>query len=797
MRIRFPLVAAALLLGFLVVGPGGSAAEAREQPPPVNDPGRPGPYRTTTGAYELPPVAVPDLFDPVDFGAVVVAPVDAPGPLPVVLLLHGHYPSCSRGPGPTDGSFAWPCLDGYRPTLSSRGFLPVQELLAAQGFLTVSITANAVDAQDWEPADGGARARSSLVRQHLARLAGWAAGEGDVPQVLRAVPPADLSRVVLVGHSRGGDGVSRAAMDTLHPSPEPDAQVLPVRWRIRGIALIGPTSFGHNPVEEVPSMSLLPGCDGDAARLEGQVYVDGTRGVGRGVALHSAVHLAGANHNWFNTEWTPGLTQNTAWDDFTSATPDRLCTPGTAPERLTAAEQRAAGATYLAAAARLFGLGDDSVLPLLDGSGARAPSAGRAVVRAHALGGNRVPLVTPDPSVTTTGARVCLLSHPDPAVGCALPEGSPHANAVFGMRATPGRHGAAMRWGDAGAAATFRPARPVSLAGAREVALRVVVPPNSTGTHLEVAVTAPSGRREVLGQVRLDGLPGTANTYSAWAQEVRLPLRTVREVAVLSVVPTKGSGSAWLLDAWGWSPGTADAPTTDEVRVDLGSSTVDEGDDGTRALRVPATVSGTGTGQVWLSVRGRNGPEHSALVPVAPGTNELELPLTVTGDRRYGPDREYTVQAWAARDAVIGAYRATVTVRNDDPPPAIGIAAVADDVTEGAALSWRITLSEPLDDDLDLFVSGVPTNDGPELSTVDVDPGWLAGTGNAPLPERPLARLLGYRLVVPAGTVSVDLTVPTVRDDVAEPAERLRLSVNAGDRWLGPVTATVRDQPAR
>lgn len=777
-----------------------------ERAPETPDPGRPGPYRTTTGGYDLSPVTLPDLDAPVAFGAVVVAPSDAPGPLPVVVFLHGQYPTCFDGPERADAIFADPCPDGYQPIRSDRGFLPIQELLASHGFLTVSVDANGVNAQDAHPADGGARARSSLVRRHLDRLAGWAAGGDGAPEVLRNAARADLSRVVLVGHSRGGDGVSRAAMDSRYPAPPgPDPEPDPDRWRIRGLALLAPTSFGHNPVPDVPSMVVLPNCDGDVARLDGQAYVDATRGVGRGTALHSAVYLAGANHNWFNSEWTPGQAHGPAWDDFTSAEPDARCTPGTAPGRLTAAEQQATGAAYVAAAARLFGLGEDAVRPLLDGSGSRAASAGRADVRTHALGGRRSPLVVPDPSVTATGARVCRLADADPATSCGLPAGSPHGVTVVRAQTDPSRYGAALSWTDPGAPATLRPDRPVSLAGAQAVALRVVVPPNSTGTRLEVAVADQAGRRAVLGEVRLDGIPGTTNTFAAWAQEVRVPLDAaaavdLAHVAELVVVPRSASGRAWLLDAWGWQPGTAETEPAEAARVDLGSATVAEGADGAPALHVPATVTGTVTGQVWLAVVDGAGHQESRLVDVRPGTESLELPLTVPGDREYGPNREFQVRAWAARDAVIGANQAEIIVRNDDPLPPIEVVPVADRVTEGGRLAWRFTLAKPLQVDLDLHVGAGPRGDGAVLSTVDVDPDWLARAGQSPQPERPLARGLSYSLTVPAGAVTAELAVPTVADDLAEPDEHLRLGIDALtpddglDPWRAELVGTVLDR---
>ena len=77
------------------------------------------------------------------------------------------------------------------------GYDYVQRLLAGQGYVTVSISADAINALDFQDADGGAAARAALIRDHLRAWVGFADS---------GTHPADLSNVVLVGHSRGGEG---------------------------------------------------------------------------------------------------------------------------------------------------------------------------------------------------------------------------------------------------------------------------------------------------------------------------------------------------------------------------------------------------------------------------------------------------------------------------------------------------------------------------------------------------------------------------------------------------------------
>ncbi|MFJ4640469.1 hypothetical protein ACIP69_33420 [Streptomyces hygroscopicus] len=793
----------------------GSHAARMPAQAPANgvDPGKPGSYRTVTGEYDLAPVRLPGFDTPVEMTAEVVAPKGATGSRPLALFLHGRHETCYK-PGSEDGVTGdWPCADGSKPIPSHLGYLRDQRLLASQGYVTVSISANGINAQDWQAEDAGAQARSSLVRQHLAHWADWAAHRSSAPAVVRKAAKADLSRVLLVGHSRGGEGVNRAAMDSLYPPPAAeDGYRGPVRWKVRGTVLIGPTIFGQNPVADVPSVTLLPGCDGDVSDLQGENFVDGTRGISRGTALHSAVYIVGANHNYFNSEWTPGEAAAPATDDFGTdpEQPDPVCAPGAAT-RLTAAQQHKAGATYIAAAARLFLVGDDRVRPLLDGSGKRAPSADPARVLTHAVGGRRSGGFLPDGGVKVTGARLCSAVDPDLAVACLNPEApgsSPHF-AWWETEPETGRGAVALKWSAPGTAARITPAKPLSLRDSQKLALRVFVPPNTTGTKFDVSVTDSSHRRATLGSVQVDGLPGSANTASYWAQELRVPLSAatragldLRHVTSLELTPRSRSGRAWLMDAWGWAPGTLPVKAAALPRVDVGRAVVKEGDSGTRTYRIPVEISGHGSGQVRVYVLAPDGGRsENRLVTVRPGSDAIDVPVEVNGDTVYGDDVAHDIAVKAVHNAVVGKHRGGLTVENDDPAPVITLSPVADRVTEGETLTWRLSLDAPTAVDIWQPVRVLPVTEGAELSTKDVDPQWLKEwSGDAPDPERPLSDAnLWVWLNIPPGSTSVDFAVPTVRDHVAEPAESMRLALTDDDGEPLPgkpvLTGTVLDKP--
>jgi hypothetical protein len=804
--------------------PADRGPRARTQPPPAPrapaapvDPGTPGPYQTVTGEYALPDVTLPGYAKPIEMRGVVVAPRGTTGRRPLALFLHGRHEVCyGSWQIPRD----WPCPPGLLPVPSHRGYLASQQLLASQGYVTVSIAANGVNAQDYRVEDGGAQARSSLVRLHLARWAAWADAPAGAPEIVRQAPAADLTRVLLVGHSRGGEGVSRAAMDSLTPPPAAqDGYGGPVRWRIRGLFMIAPTAYGQNPVPDVPSTVLLPGCDGDVADLKGQMLVDATRGVSSGTALHSALYMTGANHNFFNTEWTPGQSAAPSEDDW-RLDEDPVCgwwDPRSM--RLAAGQQQAALATYVAGAARLFVAGDERVLPLLDGSGVRAPSAGAAHVVSHAIGARRTPLLLPDPAVGvaaagSTSARVCAQVAPDgdPA-RCERPEGttSPHFVPFDGLPSEGGRHAVEVTWSATGGTATLRPAQPMSLSGSRSVSLRVVVPPQPAGpydpalidTRFDVAVTDGQGRRAVLGAAALGGLP--LQWASGWAQEVRVPTDAARRaglnlnaVTALELVPRTGAGRLWLIDAWGWETGAPAVVAPTLRRFDLGDlPDVPEGDSGTVTYRLPITVSPGGQARVRVFVYNeRGGPVDERIVEIRPGEQTVNVPLEVAGNTVQGADPLLRVLVKAVRGAVVGDFVDDVRVLDDDDP-VVTVEPLATRVTEGGTLHWRVHLSKPADYTTLYFLRVRPPATGPELSTTDVREDWLLENLLAlPLPERPLSSTSTVWVDVPPMVQTFDFQVPTIADDVAEPEEHVQIEVDPnalGSEAPPPLTGSVTD----
>jgi len=246
--------------------------------------------------YDLPEVTVPGVpFSTSLFGVVRYPQEPSTAPRPLVVFLHGNHGNC-RNPATLEDECAeqttHECtVEGYDTAPNAHGYVYLQETLAAQGYVTVSLGANALNCR------GGGNnwidERTALILEHLRRWSAWSAS-GEGPLGSEVVGAADLSRVVLVGHSRGGEAVSRAP-SALQSAPIPGVS-------LAGVFALAPTDFTSPSPTGMPFATLLPGCDADVSSLDGLRHYD--RGLQPPTPdSRTQVLFVGANHNGFNTEW--------------------------------------------------------------------------------------------------------------------------------------------------------------------------------------------------------------------------------------------------------------------------------------------------------------------------------------------------------------------------------------------------------------------------------------------------------------------------------------------------------------
>ena len=337
----------------------------------VPDPGAPGPLAVTREEYNFGDTAFqPSNFPgPVELLASIHYPTNLQGPYPVILFLHGRHATCFKG-----GSqlLQWPCTtNGSQPIPSYKGYDYTSEVLASHGYVVVSISANGVNAVDNSVFDLGALARAELMQKHLDILNTFNT-TGGAPFGTKFVGKFDLSRVGTMGHSRGGEGVVRHYV--LNNS-------LGAPYGIKAVFPLAPVDFNRFVVNNAALNVLLPYCDGDVSDLQGVHFYDDARYNVPGDQAPKHYELVmGANHNFFNTIWTPATSPFPgAANDWLAFVPgghsDSQCGSGTGNQRLSDAQQRGTGLAYMTAFFRAYVGGETQFIPILTGDAPPPPSA--------------------------------------------------------------------------------------------------------------------------------------------------------------------------------------------------------------------------------------------------------------------------------------------------------------------------------------------------------------------------------------------------------------------------------------
>ena len=315
---------------------GASAAQAAEPPDPLAA----GPFAVERMVYDDGPAVVGSGTIPpryvVEARGVIHLPVGAPGPRPLIVLLHGRHNTCTFA-GRHEIDFvsmppACPETPASEPRDSYLGYEYLGRNLASHGYVVDSVDANGINSLD--VLDGGIQARAELLVATLDRLAAWAVTAGPDPVGARLVGRVDLDRIGLMGHSRGGEGVT-AAIPLILDRPTGR------RYGLRAVVALAPTDFGDRRPAGVAWATLLPSCDGDVYDLSGAHQYERAAAEGGDAEPVAQWLVRGANHNWFNTVWEE--------DGDEVATSDRQCHRATPQSlRITAEATRAVGMALIA-----------------------------------------------------------------------------------------------------------------------------------------------------------------------------------------------------------------------------------------------------------------------------------------------------------------------------------------------------------------------------------------------------------------------------------------------------------------
>lgn len=357
MRLR-ALLLPVLTAAALAVVPSTTAAAA------APDPAATGSHSVSTIEYDAGTTFVTDpstlLTYPEQLEGAIYVP-SGTGPFPVLLFLHGRHGTCSYvgieflGPRAT-------CPDtGLTENVPSyRGYAYLGQNLASHGYLTVSVNANSINSLDWA-GDAGAEERAQVIARTLDKLGEWNTGTGPGAVGNNLNGKVDLSRIGLMGHSRGGEGVDRFIEYNRTRTDGPRYTGL------KAVFALAPTDFGNEAPHGVHWATLLPLCDGDVYDLQGARAYDRGRYTQANTAFTRAQYtVTGTNHNYFNTVWT--------LDDY-SGTDPACDTRKAGNVRLNDAEQRDVGLAVMVSFFRRWVGGETAFDALVKGAEALPASA--------------------------------------------------------------------------------------------------------------------------------------------------------------------------------------------------------------------------------------------------------------------------------------------------------------------------------------------------------------------------------------------------------------------------------------
>lgn len=269
--------------------------------PPTTEATEPETYPATVANYNLGDATiVQDHFPedsqfrnmPVRLEGVIGVP-ESDTTHPVVLILHGSHDICG-------GEEIWPCPEDVEQK-NYEGFTYLVEDLAEAGYVALAINVNAEHSFGFGEAPPSIRTQQ-LIDLHLTELAAANAGESDKFGV-DVNGRSDLSRMVWLGHSRGGDFANWLIREQNLAETASPVGYGPVE----GILLIAPPKLFLDalPMVDLPFSVIMPACDTDAVGLDGQGFYESARFNAERENGATTVYLEGADHSRFNTVLPP------------------------------------------------------------------------------------------------------------------------------------------------------------------------------------------------------------------------------------------------------------------------------------------------------------------------------------------------------------------------------------------------------------------------------------------------------------------------------------------------------------
>jgi dienelactone hydrolase len=216
---------------------------------------------------------------------------DGDGPFPLALIVHGNH---------------------FMMDYSDSGYDYLGQLLASRGIILVSVDQNFLNGS-WtdiqmfgiEGLKNENNGRGWLLLEHLVQWQDWQADAGNPFYGM-----VDMERIVLMGHSRGGEAAAIAAAFNRLPAYPDDATVLfNYNFNIRGVVAIAPSDGQYNPtgrstpLQNINYLVIQGAYDGDVRPFQGIRQYNRVTFDDDQFWFKSAVYVDRANHGQFNTDW--------------------------------------------------------------------------------------------------------------------------------------------------------------------------------------------------------------------------------------------------------------------------------------------------------------------------------------------------------------------------------------------------------------------------------------------------------------------------------------------------------------
>ncbi|NHC15378.1 alpha/beta hydrolase family protein [Motilibacter deserti] len=679
-----------------------------------DDPATPGAYTVKRADYSLGESVwkLPGLFpaaSPVEDKAAVYLPDGAAGARPLVVFLHGRHSACYNPTTRTTNNAVWPCPTTHPvPIDSYKGYDQTAEALASHGYVVVSISANGINSQDANYTDdAGTAARGQLVMNHLDQLARWNDGKGDKTQRAVFAGKIDFNNVGLMGHSRGGEGVVEAALQNseLHKP-----------YNIKAVLPLAPIDFARETLPDVPMAIILPYCDGDVSNQQGQHYYDDSRYANDDNVLRSSLMVMGANHNFFNTEWTPETSVSPSSDDWSASAAgnDAVCGQNNpASTRITPALQRSVGTAYMAGFFRLVMGGEAQFLPLFDGTNGTVASTSGATVytQAQQPGSLRMDVATleaPAKNVLISGFatsdyctnHVNYVTQSTDLSPCyslssvTYPGRAPHWTPASYAPFVPHSPVLKTTWTTTGttppnaAVRVTLPSGKTDVSGFDALTFRAARDEVSTGdVDLNVTLTDGAGKTQSMTvssvSPALTAFPGSTNTTlgvqrlpKTWMRTVRMPLAgfnsvNLKDIRQVRFSPATTTGGAFLSDVTFDTPGVGAGGPSELPHASIADATVSEGNaPGYVTMRISLDDKLAAPASLWVATNISSTQIEPQAIPVylpeGARSATVEIPLLGNTTRGTAASSSIRVVLTDGQGVLFGDQFAALTILEDD-----------------------------------------------------------------------------------------------------------------------------------